>query len=150
MISIAQTPTLKLHLQAAIGSMALALVVTGFLVFDRRAPFEYISTEVTPRPVSAGSAIVVHRHVVWNRRCEGEAWTEIVSEVDRTVTNYDRAARYPFELGDTFAERTILLPWTMRPGAATYRGVIRFSACGLTSRWRPIDVPYQQVTFEVR
>jgi hypothetical protein len=140
----------RVHLQAAITSMVLAAMAVGFLMFDRRVPFEYLSTEIVPRVVYPGQSITVWRHVYWHRQCEGEAWTEIVSETDRIITFYDRGSRYPAELGDTRAQRTIQLPQTLRPGGATYRGTIRFTKCGITSRWSPIIVPYQEVTFEVR
>jgi hypothetical protein len=137
------------HLHAAAGSILIVLTLWGLITYDRREPFEYVSTEITPRIAQAGQSIIVHRHVRWHRRCEGEAWTEIVS-VDRIVTAYDKGYRFPSELGDTYAERSISLPMAMRSGTTTYRGVIRFSACGLTSRLWPLEVPYQEATFEVR
>jgi hypothetical protein len=130
--------------------MIVASIAVGFLVFDRRAPFEYLSTEIVPRIVYPGQTITVRRHVYWHRQCQGEAWTEIVSDTDRIITFYDRGTRYPAELGDTRADRSIQLPQTLRPGSATYRGTIKFPNCGLTSRWSPIIVPYQEVSFEVR
>ncbi len=138
------------HVQVAGVVAALIGTIAAALVIDRRPPFEYVSTQITPTQAVAGQSIVVHRHVVWHRQCEGFAFTEIVNEADHIVTIYDRGVRYPAELGDTQAERSIALPLTMRPGLATYRGVIRFSSCGITSRWRPIEVPYQEVRFEVR
>ncbi len=142
--------TSRVHLQAALTSMALAFLTVGFLVFDRRPPFEYINTEIAPHTVSPGDSITIWRHVYWHRQCEGEAWTEIVSDSDRIITFYDRGSRYPSELGDTRAARILVLPQTLRPGSATYRGTIRFAQCGLTSRWNPLVVPYQEVTFDVR
>lgn len=149
-IAVRHQSMTRVHLQAAFTSMAIAFITLGLLIYDRRAPFEYLSTEITPRSVYPGQTIVVHRHVLWNRQCQGEAWTEIVSDTDRIITFYDRGTRYPAELGDTRADRSIQLPQTLRPGSATYRGTIRFPSCGLTSRWKPLIVPYQEVSFEVR
>lgn len=137
------------HAKIAAMSVGAVACVVGFLLVDRRPPFEYISTEITPHFSYPGGSITVHRHVIWHRQCEGTAWTEIVS-ADRIITNYDRGTRAPYELGDTKADRTLSLPQSMRPGQATYRGVIKFHNCGLTSRLRPIEIPYQEVLFEVR
>lgn len=137
------------HVRAGLGSFLLVLALWGGIAYDRRPPFEYISTEITPRMAQPGQSIIVHRHVRWHRRCEGEAWTEIVS-ADRIVTVYDKGYRFPSELGDTFAERSIALPVAMRSGTATYRGMIRFHNCGITSRFSPVEVPYQEASFEVR
>lgn len=140
---------LKEHVYPALISMVVALSFVVFLIFDRRAPFEYLSTAVSPPVAVAGQSIVVQRHVLWRRKCEGVAFTEIVSS-DRIVTIYDRGTRYPFELGETWADRSIALPLAIRPGSATYRGVIKFASCGFTSRLVPLDIPYQEVTFEIR
>lgn len=139
------------HDHAVVAAITMATVVVGVtaLMVDRRPPVEYIATDITPRAVYPGGTITIHRHVVWHRKCEGTALTEVVS-ADRIVTNYDRNTRSPYELGDTRADRTIALPKTIAPGTTTYRGVLKFPNCGLTSRWWPIEVPYQEVTFEVR
>lgn len=137
------------HVRPAIWSVVLLTVIVGTLLYDRRPPFEYVSTQISPQIARAGGQIVIHRHVIWYRQCEGIAWTEIVG-ADRVITAYDRGTRSPYELGDVHASRIITLPQAMRQGEATYRGVIRFSRCGLTSRWWPIEVPYQEVSFEVR
>lgn len=132
--------------------LAVALAVTGalLLAYDRRPPFTYISTDIYPSIVMPGQSITIKRHVNWHRQCEGIAFTEIVSFSDHIVTIYDPGVRYPSELGDTYADRSISLPLTIRPGQAIYRGLIQFKACGITSRIWPIDVPYQERTFEVR
>lgn len=133
-------------------SLAVALAIIGTLLvsYDRRPPFTYISTDISPPIVMPGQSITIRRHVDWHRQCEGIAFTEIVSFSDHIVTNYDPGTRYPSELGDTYADRSIALPLTMRSGHAIYRGVIQFRTCGITSRIWPIDVPYQERTFEVR
>lgn len=132
--------------------LAAALAIIGVLLvaYDRRPPFSYISTELSPSVVMPGQSITVRRHVNWHRQCEGIAFTEVMSFTDRIVTIYDPGTRYPYELGDTYAERVISLPLTMRVGIATYRGLIRFRSCGITSHLWPIEIPYQERTFEVR
>ncbi len=140
---------LREHAFPAIVSTVIALVFASLLAYDRRPPFEYVSTAIRPLSVVAGQTIVVQRHVVWHRQCEGIAFTEIVNP-DRIVTIYDKGVRYPFELGDTYADRSISLPLSMRPGTAMYRGLIRFSKCGITSRLLPIEIPYQEIAFEIR
>lgn len=137
------------HVRDAGIATVVAIAVVGAFILDRRPPFEYISTEIMPKAASPGGPITVYRHVIWHRQCEGVAWTEIVGS-DRIVTSYDRGSRAPFELGDVRASRIIILPKTIPPGPATYRGTIKFSNCGITSRWQPIEVPYQEVVFEVR
>lgn len=137
------------HAKIAAITMGLVALAVTFLLVDRRPPFEYISSEISPRQVYPGGSITIHRHVIWHRMCEGVAWTEIVS-ADRIITNYDRGSRAPYELGDIKADRTLALPQSIRPGLATYRGVIKFNHCGITSRWWPIEVPYQEINFEVR
>lgn len=137
------------HAKIAIISMASVACVVGFLLVDRRPPFEYVTTDITPKYSYPGGTITIHRHVIWYRACEGTAWTEIVS-ADRIITNYDRGSRAPYELGDTRADRALTLPQSIRPGQATYRGVIKFNRCGITSRLVPIEIPYQEVLFEVR
>lgn len=141
---------IKEHVFPALASTVIALSIALLLAFDRRPPFEYLSTAIRPNTITPGQTIVVQRHVVWRRKCEGIAFTEIVNNSDRIVTIYDRGVRYPFELGETYAERSISLPLAMRSGSATYRGVIKFESCGLTSRLFPIEVPYQEVSFEIR
>lgn len=135
--------------KTALLSMGVVALAVGFLLVDRRPPFEYVSSAISPVISYPGGSITVHRHVIWSRACEGVAWTEVVS-ADRIITNYDRGVRAPYELGDVRADRTLALPQSMRPGLATYRGVMKFSHCGLTSRLKPIEVPFQEVTFEVR
>lgn len=132
--------------------LALALAISGVLLiaYDRRPPFSYVSTDISPAAVTPGQTITIHRRVDWHRQCEGLAFTEIVSFSDRIVTIYDPGTRYPFELGETYADRSISLPLTMRAGRAAYRGLIRFRACGITSHLWPIEIPYQERTFEVR
>lgn len=153
MRAIVQTPIrsiLKEHAYPAMVSMALALTIALFLVVDRRPPFEYVSTIIRPIVASSGDTIVVERHVIWHRQCEGVAFTEIVNNADHIITIYDKGVRYPSELGDTRVERSISLPLNMRSGTATYRGVIKFASCGITSRFHSIDVPYQEATFEIK
>ena len=128
---------------------ALAAAAIVYLTFDRRDPFEYIDTTISPPVAIAGQPITIHRSVRWYRQCEGEAWTEIVGP-DRIVNVYDRGVRYPSELGHTTADRQITLSKSMPDGTATYRGSIRFHSCGLTSRVMPISIQYQEVNFEVR
>lgn len=140
---------LREHAYPAIISMSVALVAAVLLAYDRRTPFEYVSTTIRPSSVVAGDTIVVQRHVIWHRQCEGVAFTEIVSN-DRIITTYDTGVRYPFALGESYADRSISLPLSIRPGAATYRGVIKFSTCGLTSRVVPLSKSYQEVPFEIR
>lgn len=130
--------------------MALAIIGVLLVMYDRRPPLSYISTEISPSVVSSGQPITVHRRVEWHRQCEGVAYTEIVNFSDRIVTPYDPGARYPYELGDTYADRSISLPLAMRAGKAAYRGVIKFRSCGVTSHLVPIEVPFQERTFEVR
>jgi len=140
---------IRLHFKPAIVTFLIATSFLVFLIFDRRPPFEYVSTTVTPSMVSPGQDITVNRSVIWHRKCEGEAWTEIVSS-DRIVTPYDKGYRYPADTGITSAQRVISLPLMMRSGTAYYRGTIRFHNCGLTSRLKPIEIPYQERSFEVR
>lgn len=139
----------KGYLREACLAVAIALAGAILVAYDRRPPFVYISTEMSPAVVMPGQSITVRRHVDWHRQCEGIAYTEIVSS-DRIVTIYDPGTRYPFELGDTYADRTISLPLTIRPGNVLYRGSIQFRQCGITSRLWPIEIPYQDRMFEVR
>ena len=132
------------HLYAATTSMVIALSFVTVLSFDRWLPFEYLQTTIRPDPAQPGKPIIVHRNVNWRRQCEGVAWTEIVSS-DSVVTVYDRGVRYPAFIGHTTTERKITLPIAMPEGPATYRGVIKFNKCGLTSRWWPLEVEYQQI-----
>lgn len=141
--------SLKLHTTPAISTFTFFLILTTFIIYDRRPPFDYINTDITPQYVSQGGTITINRNVIWYRKCEGEAWTEIVSS-DRIVTPYDKGYRYPAETGITFAQRNIELPLVMRKGAAYYRGSIRFHNCGLTSWLKPLKISYQQRSFEVK
>ena len=127
----------------------ICLLVAIFVAYDRRDPFDYINTWITPEVATSGQEITVHREIIWRRQCEGEAWTEVVGS-DRIMAIYDRGARYPAQLGETFTERKLTLSKALPNGAAIFRGVIKFKACGLTSRWVALEVPYQVVEFMVK
>lgn len=143
------------HCRAALGVVALTLALITALMFDRRPPFEYISTTIEPSPAVEGEAIEIHRHVVWHRTCDGEIYKEIVRPSGR-IADYDRGYRpFPARMGrQRSAPGRIVLPRDMLEGegprgVAIYRGRVRFPACGLTSRIWPIEVPFQEIPFEV-
>lgn len=142
-------PSRRWWIENTVAIPVLIATLTICLVWDRRDPFEYESTAIRPEPAHAGQDIIVRRAVVWHRQCVGEAFTEIVGP-DRVINTYDRGVRYPSDLGYTVAERNITLPKQMPDGWAIYRGSIRFSHCGLTSWIHPIEVQYQERSFEVR
>ena len=132
---------------------AIAALVALSVAYDRRPPFEYLETNIGPQPAQAGKEITVSRSVIWYRQCEGEAWTELVTPKGYVIPR-ERALRYPSFLGHTMGVSHILLPRDMIPenetyGSATYRGVIKFKNCGFTSRLWPLEVPYQETTFQV-
>lgn len=137
------------HVYGAILAMLFAVSVSAFLVFDRAPPLEFVTTDIVPASARPGDAVMVRRNTIWRRDCEGEAWTEIVGS-NRIINFYDKGTRYPYDLGETHTDRTIEISKSISAGKAIYRGVVRFRSCGLTSRWRPIDVPYQEVEFEIR
>lgn len=136
---------------AALTAAAIALWV---MVWDRAPPFEYVSTDLSPRPVEEGGILRVSRTVEWHRNCDGEIYREIVKPGGQVV-QYDRGYRpYPFHLGRVSANSTFELPPVMLSpdayrGTAFYRGRVRFTRCGITSRILPIEVEFQEVGFEV-
>jgi hypothetical protein len=142
------------HLRAALGTATLALAFMTWLHFDRAPPFEYVSTDITPSPAVEGSMVTVSRNVIWNRNCDGEIFREVVKPGGQIVL-YDRMYRpFPYRLGRQSAQSSFDLPTIMlspdiSKGSAIYRGRVRFTQCGLTSRLMPIEIPFQEVTFEV-
>lgn len=140
-------PVVRRNFWPAIISIALA----GSIIYDRRAPYEYISTDIEPQPAHAGDMVTVRRQGMWLRRCEGEGdvWREIV-KTNKAVVSYDRGyTRIPYDLGYQEAESRFRLD-PMAPGHAKFRGRLMFWRCGLTSRIWPIEIPFQEVEFEVR
>lgn len=143
------------HLSAAVGSIVIVLGGTLLLQLDRAPPFEYVSTDITPNPTVEGSSVQVTRHVIWNRKCDGEIFREIVKPSGQ-IAFYDRTYRpFPYRLGQQSAQSSFELPTLMlspdaQRGTALYRGRVRFPRCGLTSWLFPIVVEFQEVTFEVQ
>ncbi len=142
------------HLRAAIGAALLVLAGSFFLYRDRSPPFEYVSTDITPRPAQEGGVAHVTRHVIWHRHCDGEIYREIVKPSGQ-IALYDRAYRpFPSHLGSqsatsTFELPTLILSPNAERGKAVYRGRVRFRECGLTSRLWPIEIEFQEVEFDV-
>jgi hypothetical protein len=142
------------HVFAAIGSIMIVLFGTVLLQIDRAPPFEYVSTEISPAPATEGSPVTVTRNVIWHRNCDGEIMREVVKPGGQIVL-YDKTYRpFPYMLGyqnarSSFDLPTIMLAPDMSKGTAIYRGRVRFTQCGLTSRLMPIEIPFQEVTFEV-
>jgi hypothetical protein len=142
------------HLRALVGCVIVALVALVLLQYDRRPPFEYVDTFVEPNPVAEGGELFIHRTVRWFRHCDGEIYREVVRPTG-VVAEYDRGYRpFPYSLGQQSASSSFHLPASMLAkgqdhGVATYRGRVRFTDCGLTSRIWPIEVAFQPMMFEV-
>ena len=155
-----QKEIVALNIKPALGAIAVAVLGLGVQVlidYDRRAPYEYIDTIVTPSVAVEGQFVTLHRRGIWHRRCVGDAWREVVKP-NGEITSYVRGyTRLPTEdeIGNTTeAESRFELPPAMiaktyDSGNAVIRGTIRFSDCGLTSRWLPIDIKFQTVAFTV-
>lgn len=132
-----------------------AAVVFGLIRYDRRAPLVYVDTKVVPEPARAGGDITVHRYVEWRRQCGGEASTEIVSPKGYVYRRAMTTPAVPAGLGYASVTTTWTLPADLLAegdtiGTATYRGVIRFRDCGITSWILPLSISYQERHFDVR
>lgn len=146
--------TIENLLIVPLAAIVAAAIAVWVFVVDRAPPFEYVSTDLSPRPVEEGGILRVSRTVVWHRDCDGEIFREVVKPGGQIV-HYDRGYRpYPFHLGRVTATSTFDLPPVMlspdQPrGTAIYRGRVRFTNCGFTSRIWPLEVPFQEAAFEV-
>lgn len=137
------------HVAAALVLVVSGLLITGFVTRDRAPPVSFEHGEIIPNEVRAGQRVVVRWTTHWNRQCEGELSRE-VSGPDNVVKAYRmRVLRVPVYLGRQTADTTFIVPIGMPPGPATYDGIIRFTDCGLTSRWHPIVVQVPQLSFTV-
>ena len=142
------------HLYALVGSVAMVLSVVTAWQIDRAAPFEYIRTEISPSPAVEGQTVTVTRYVIWHRQCDGQVFREVVKPSGQ-IAIYDRGYRpFPAMLGpqsaaSSFVLPTVMLSPDMTRGVALYRGRVRFTNCGLTSRVWPIDIPFREEPFEI-
>lgn len=141
------------HLRAAAGTLLIVIPLGVWLHFDRMPPLEYIRTELSPSPAVEGGSLTVTRYVNWTRKCDGEIYRELVRPNGQLV-NYTKNYRpYPYRLGEQSGSTTFRLPTMLmsgeQSGVAIYRGRLRFLNCGVTSRWWPIEVSFQEVSFPV-
>lgn len=151
---LARRSTLIGHARSLVGAFLVVLAGVALLQYDRRAPFQYIDTEIAPTRAAEGSTVTVTRKVEWQRPCDGEIYREVVNP-NGLVSHYDRGYRpFPATLGTQTATSSFTLPPIMlapneTQGTATYRGRVRFADCGLSSRLWPIEIPFIEVPFEV-
>jgi hypothetical protein len=113
--ALSRHATVTDHLRAFIGCVIAAMVGVTLLQYDRRPPFEYISTEIEPNSVPEGGELFIHRTVDWFRHCDGEIYREIVRPTG-VVAEYDRGYRpFPYALGRQSASSSFHLPSSMLP-----------------------------------
>ena len=131
-------------------SIALAAAVTAGVAYDRRDPLTFVEASISPDPAVAGREAILRWHTEWSRACEAVVSRELIGS-DRIVRAYVAyRLRIPTRVGLQTADIEFRIPPAIPQGETVYRAVMRFSSCGITSRFAPLVVETPEVRFNVK
>lgn len=142
-------PLVTQNLLAIIVCGLVGLVLAFWLAADRAAPVRFIEGSIVPETVTPGQAVSVQWLDVWVRQCEATLSRELVGS-DEIIRAYrSHPIRVPVKLGEQMSQTRFRVSANMPDGPATYRAILRFNDCGVTSRWWPIVVKVPSLHFTV-
>ena len=103
---------------------------------------------VMAEQVVPGHDVTVRWHTQWRRRCEGKVMREVTG-ADHIVRIYAPGLLDPPPLtGEQDMMTTFRLGDSAPHGETWYAATVRFTSCGITSRFVPIEVHTPRVSFD--
>lgn len=134
---------------AGLIALALLIVVSTALAFDRAAPVNLVSGEVIPENARPGGAVTFRWHTTWYRSCRASVYREVIGSDDVVRIYKPYRASYPARLGRQTIDTEDTLATSIPPGHSSYRAVFIFEECGITSRWFPLRIETPDIIFNV-
>ena len=134
--------------------VSAVLVIAGIsaktaLDADRAPPVEFIEGTILPSLVIAGQRAQVRWNVDWKRQCSGLVSRELY-DAEHQVRRYKPfIPPVPVQLGSQSVINEFWAFSSLPAGETKYRAIIRFTNCGFTSRWWPIELRVPDLTFQV-